>query len=132
MAYESSESGSPEIYVRTYPDVNGGGKWQVSRGGGTEPVWSRAGDRLFYAGPKQMMAVTVLTSEPFAFSAPAALFALEPYAMPIAAKRYDVAVDGRFLLMKTAPTAPSGGATPPHMVVVENWFEELKQRVPAP
>ena len=38
---------------------------------------------------------------------------------------YDVASDGRFLMVQGA----SGGETPPLRVVL-NWFEELKERAP--
>ena len=51
LAYESSESGRLEIYVRPFPDV-GGGRWQVSTGGGRTPFWSRNGQELFYLSPE--------------------------------------------------------------------------------
>ena len=46
LAYESDESGQLEIYVRPFPDVDGGGLWQVSTGGGTQPLWVRSGREL--------------------------------------------------------------------------------------
>ena len=45
IAYQSDESGRPEVYVRPYPDVNAG-RWQVSTSGGTRPLWSRDGREL--------------------------------------------------------------------------------------
>src|SRR5262249_35461591 len=50
LAYESNDSSSFEIYVRPYPDVESG-RWQVSTGGGTRPLWSRDGRGLFYVSP---------------------------------------------------------------------------------
>ena len=47
LAYESSESGRLEIYVRPFPDVSGG-RWHVSTAGGRTPLWSRNGQELFY------------------------------------------------------------------------------------
>ena len=47
FAYQSNESGRPEIYVRPYPKVNDG-RWQVSTTGGTKPAWARNGRELFY------------------------------------------------------------------------------------
>ena len=47
VAYESNESGQDEIYVRPFPDVESG-RWQVSTGGGTRPLWARNGRELFY------------------------------------------------------------------------------------
>jgi serine/threonine-protein kinase len=42
LAYASNETGRFEVYVRPFPDVNGG-HWQVSTGGGTRPLWARNG-----------------------------------------------------------------------------------------
>src|SRR5262249_25279903 len=53
VAYQSNESGDWEIYVTTFPTA--AGKWQVSRGGGTQPRWRADGKELFYIGPKSML-----------------------------------------------------------------------------
>jgi hypothetical protein len=50
IAYEASDSGQLEIYVRPYPDV-GRGLWQVSTGGDTRPLWARTGQELLYLSP---------------------------------------------------------------------------------
>ena len=39
LAYMSNESGQTEVYVRPFPEVDGG-KWQVSTGGGAIHQWS--------------------------------------------------------------------------------------------
>jgi serine/threonine-protein kinase len=57
VAYQSDESGRPEIYVRPYP--SGGGKWQVSADGGAYPRWSADGRQLFYRGAEGLMAAQV-------------------------------------------------------------------------
>ena len=57
VAYQSDESGRPEIYVRPYP--SGGGKWQVSADGGAYPRWSADGRQLFYRGAAGLMAAQV-------------------------------------------------------------------------
>lgn len=44
-AYASNESGDGEVYVTTFPGA--AGKWQISRGGGTEPRWRGDGKELF-------------------------------------------------------------------------------------
>jgi len=38
LTYVSGESGSSEIYVRPFPDVDSG-RWQISNRGGVDPVW---------------------------------------------------------------------------------------------
>jgi eukaryotic-like serine/threonine-protein kinase len=47
LAYESNEAGSNEIFVRPFPNVEGG-HWRVSTAGGTRPLWARSGKELFY------------------------------------------------------------------------------------
>ena len=48
-----------------------------------------------------------------------------------AARTYDVPPDGRRFLMVKDLEAGSD-APPPQIILVQNWFEELKKRVPAP
>ncbi len=43
-------------------------------------------------------------------------------------RAWDVAKDGRFLMLREN----LAGQTPAHIVVVENWFQELIERVPVP
>jgi Tol biopolymer transport system component len=100
VAYASNESGDWEIYVTNYP--GGSGKWQVSRGGGTEPRWRGDGKEIFYLGPKgTLMAVPVVAAETFSTGAPTPLFQFHGRA-PVSSTdlfTYDVAKDGnRFLI----------------------------------
>src|SRR2546425_10601250 len=46
LAYQSSELGRAEVYLTRFP--NAGAKYQVSLAGGTQPVWSKDGKRLYY------------------------------------------------------------------------------------
>jgi hypothetical protein len=48
LAFASAEAGSYQVYVRPYPAVSSGGKWQISTVPGRFPVWSRNGHELFY------------------------------------------------------------------------------------
>ena len=44
---------------------------------------------------------------------------------------YDLAPDGRFLMIKPPGAAAEDGAsTPAQIVVVQGWFDELKRLVP--
>ena len=47
VAYQSNESSRSEIYVQPFPGVSGG-KWQVSKAGGTQPRWRHDGKELFF------------------------------------------------------------------------------------
>jgi len=134
LAYESNESGAYEVFVRPFPDVNAG-RWQVSSGGGRWPVWSpRSPTReLFYVGPKAFMAISLTTEPTFTPGAVTPLFDVEAYTGPnvLDYRRVAVAPDGqRFLFLKSATVAQST-APAARLLMVENWFEELKQRVPA-
>ncbi len=99
-AYASNESGDWEIYVTTFPGA--AGKWQVSRGGGSEPRWRGDGKEIYYLGPTGMlMAVPVDAGATFASGTPEPLFQVRGRA-PISSTdlfTYDVTKDGqRFLV----------------------------------
>jgi len=131
MAYYSTESGQGEVYVRPFPEINKG-RWQVSVAGGTGPLWSHDGRKLFYRNGDAVMAVAVETEPAFKPGKPEILFrgTYSPLNLQ-EGHPWDISPDGkRFLMMKppstgTAPTAPRQ-----KIIVVVNWFEELKQRVP--
>jgi Tol biopolymer transport system component len=63
LAYQSDETGRPEIFVRTFP--GGSGRWLASAGGGTTPHWSGRGGELFYLKGEALMAVEVSTKDTF-------------------------------------------------------------------
>jgi Tol biopolymer transport system component len=100
-AYASDESGNFEIYVTTFPAA--AGKWQVSRGGGTEPRWRADGKEIFYIGPKSMLTAVPVTATADSFSTgnPAPLFQIHGRASISSTDifTYDVTKDGqRFLV----------------------------------
>jgi Tol biopolymer transport system component len=74
IAYVSDETGRAEVFVRPFPSL-GGGKWQISTGGGQQPAWSRDGKELFYvADDRKLMSVNVQMGETFQASTPSPLF----------------------------------------------------------
>ena len=128
LAYQSNESGQNEIYVRQFPDVDAG-RWQVSTGGGTQPLRARSGRELFYRNAAALMAVPVETGPSFAAGNAELLFEGQD-AVSLGARTYDVSPDGeRFLMVKEVATENT--PTPPHFILVQNWFEELNRLVPA-
>src|SRR5262249_48417029 len=118
--------GRPEVYVRPFPDINSG-RWQISVGGGSRPVWARTGSELFYYNPPKLMAVPIQPGSSFVAGNPQILFE-GSYLSNLSGFVYDVSPDGRRFLM-TKPIQPTGGssAPPPQLVVVLNWLEELKR-----
>jgi len=93
-------------------------------------VWARNGRELFYLDASNALtAVPVGTSGPtISTGSPAKLFDIG-YAEPNPSRHYDVSADGQRFLMLKASAAGDPNATPANMVLVEHWFEELKQRV---
>jgi hypothetical protein len=116
-----------DVYVRPFPDVSSR-RWQISVGGGSAPLWSRDGREIFYRSDTSLMAVAIRTQPDFAvLGTPAPLFSLSDYVLAgVRGIRYDVAPDGRFLLLKDE----SRGGPRDRIVVVQHWFEELRRLVP--
>jgi Tol biopolymer transport system component len=130
LAYQSDESGQGEVLVRPFPNVDTG-RWQISSGGGARPVWARNGQELFYLGPERaLVAVPIRTSPTFTYGNPTTLFKNPLLYVVPPARTYDVSPDGRRFLMVKEAAGIDRNATPANMVVVLNWTEELKQRVP--
>jgi Tol biopolymer transport system component len=138
LAYESNESGQREIYVRPFPDISGG-RWQVSTGGGTRPLWARTGQELFYMAvtgdDATLMSVPVERGTTWSAGAPTKMFAgrfffSDSLGAIGEGRTYDASPDGqRFLMIRD-----SGGdaSVLRNMMVVQNWQEELKRLVPTP
>ncbi len=118
IAYSTNESGTYQIIVQTFPDANGG-KWQISADGGIEPKWHRDGRELYYLGLDGKLMAASINGPPFSAGRPVELFqtplAVNP-AQPTRDRRYDVAPDGRFLMVIPSATGPAA----PYSVVV-NW-----------
>ncbi len=128
IAYDSNESGRRQIYVRPFPNVEEG-KWQISRNGGTEPVWARRGQELFYRNGGAMIVVGFKTEPTFTAGNPVVLFRGR-YGTSETGVNYDISPDGqRFLMIKEAD---EDEGQPGQINVVLNWFEELKRLVPTP
>ena len=73
MAYYSLESGSPQVYVQPFPDIDSG-RWQVSTSSGWQPAWSSDGRELYYLDENAMMVVGVAPGDSFEFGTPETLF----------------------------------------------------------
>jgi Tol biopolymer transport system component len=127
LAYEGEAPGrlgELNVFVRPFPDV-AGRVWQVTNGGGTFPAWSRDGRELFYLKPDgTMVAVAVqATATSWAPGRATDLFRGR-YMIRDATlgRQYDVAADGRFLMLKEQRSTDRA-----HFVVVQNWTRELER-----
>ena len=93
------------------------------------PVWRSDAREIFYLNCNAMMAVAVNGEEDFQAGTPELLFEGRYYSVIF--KNYDVSLDGqRFLMVKPVEAVDEGLTAGQQIVVVENWFEELKRLVP--
>jgi serine/threonine-protein kinase len=127
LAYVSDESGRGEVYVRPFPGP--GGKWQISQQGGYQPLWARTGKQLFYKWEDQVWAVDVQTAPVFSAGKPRLLFQQPGLGLGVPIRNWDLSLDGqRFLMVKSDERKPTPVT---EMILVQNWFEELKRLAPA-
>ena len=125
LAYSSDASGKAEIYVTPFPSA--AAAHLVSRGGGTEPRWSRSGRELFFRGGGRLMAVEIAPGATFVAGTPRPLFTLTGYRSAYNRQQYDVAPDARRFLMIREPDAAGPGT----VVYAEHWLSELEAKMRA-
>jgi len=134
LAYESNQSGRAEVYVQPFPGP--GRREVISIDGGAQPVWARNGRELFYRAsqgpgqPMRMMAVDVTLGNLFTAGRPRVLWEAVGARYPggTGGRTYDVAPDGRRFLMIQQRDLPPPPLT--HVVLVQNWLDELKRLAP--
>ena len=132
LAYHSDETGSSLIYVRPFPDLDDG-QWRVSPDFGRHPVWSPDGRALFYRGQgdADLIVAQIETEPTFSSRTPDRLLRISGYLMG-GGRQYDVAPDGDRFIFRTTRTAGQGSEDEPFngLVLVLDWFEELRRLVP--
>ncbi len=129
IAYKSNETGGSEIYVRS---TEGPGKWQISDGGGWQPMWSGDGKTLFYRSREGLNAIDVaVEGDEFRAGRPEFLFG-EIFGGPSGVRLpgylffdYDVSADGQKFVVFPRRTEQQSGSSTVH--VVSGWFEELQR-----
>lgn len=131
VAFVSDRTGEGEVYLAPYPGP--GSIVQVSNRGGAEPLWSHQGDKLFYREGEAMMSVSVDFEGPPEIGIPRLLFEGQFRAAEMGfSHAYDVAPDGRFLMIRSIDGSDDEGAGVQRIHIVLNWFEELNELVPPP
>jgi Tol biopolymer transport system component len=124
IAYAATETGIYEVFVQPVPAT--GRKWQISNGGGRQPMWRRDGRELFFVtNDRKFYSVEVRAAAEFEFGEPRFLYEMPANTVSVR-NSYVPSRDGqRFLVNRQLDT------TVPPINVVVNWQEELRQRVPA-
>jgi len=132
LAYVSDESGQNEVFVRSFPDP--GPPVRISEGGGVGPAWARDGGSIYYAGPERMVRVQVTAgTSGLQVRSRTALFSTNGLEVTTASffqnlgfpRRYDVGLDGRLLMVRSAEEMYQFGV--PVRVIV-NWFDDLRAK----
>ena len=126
LAYVSDRGGQRNVYVRPFPEANT--ETLVSVNGGTDPVWARNRPELYYRnGVGEMVVVSVLPGADFVTGPEQVLFPATNYRRDFYHAAFDVTADGqRFVMIRESDS----GSLDEDLIVVENWFEELRRLVP--
>ena len=128
LAYISDESGANEIYVRPFPETNGG-RWQVSNGGGIAPVWSPDSKELYFIGGSvQLIAAELRTTTAFEVVQLQTLFDVTGYNLDLFHQSFAVAPDGKSFLFARQRSSGVGSGRPT-VILVRNWFTDLAARL---
>jgi serine/threonine-protein kinase len=130
LAYQSTETGRDEVYVRPYPGP--GGKRRISTDGGQTPTWSSTKRELFYTTLDQQLMVASYTVDGDSFQAdrvrPVSDVRLVPRFRTGPTRSFDLHPDGtRFVL---APADNAGPTTQDKLLLVFNFFDELRRIAP--
>jgi Tol biopolymer transport system component len=120
IAYTTDESGANQVVVQPFP--GGGAKTFVSTDGGSEPVWSRDGRRIFYRTPQKFYVATVRSDPAFTVVTREPLFDDTYLGSGLPHANYDVSPDGTHLVLIKA-------AERSQLLVVYNWTAELRARM---
>ena len=119
LAYQSNETTSFQIYVRPFPGA--GARTAVSDLGGTEPLWGKDGKSLYYRGPLgEVVRVDVTTGSNFSIGKREVMLNGD-YLTDSSHPNWDVAPDGRFLMLKRAGAEAQ-------TIIVHNWGRELREK----
>jgi hypothetical protein len=120
------------VFVRAFPQPasGSGGKWQISTGGGTTPLWSRTAPELLYQSGDQIMVAsytvsgdTLVPGKPRVWVPKLGASAMGNSAV------WDLAPDGKRVAVVT-PESAEAFKQEHEVVFLENFFDELRRRAP--
>jgi serine/threonine protein kinase/Tol biopolymer transport system component len=119
LAYSADDGGREEVYVTSFP--NGNGRWQITREGGTFPVWRGDGKEVYYVGYDSHLYAVEVNSRTGEFEVGNSQSLFDLRNVFALGAPFDVAPDGKRFLVLTQPPA---SAQP--MTLVLNWTADLK------
>ena len=128
MAYMTNVSGRFEISIQDINRVFD--PLRISTNGGTSPIWSSSGERLYFRQGHQLMVSDISTGPVLAASVPDVIFGggweLSHQGEPLFSS-YGAMSENRFLMIRHPPES-----VPTRINVIFDWFQELRDRVPVP
>ena len=96
LAYASNETGRYEVWVEPFPQT--GRRFQVTRDGGSHPMWRPDGQALYFDRDHQMLRLTVTTTDMSARTEPTPL-PIKGFAQAEYRRQFDLMPDGRQFLV---------------------------------
>jgi serine/threonine-protein kinase len=129
ISYRSNESGTDEIYIRPFP-AGGGGRWQISNGGGLYALWSNNGRELFYETTDNRIMVVDYTVTGASFVPGKQRLWSDKQLFYTGSTNLDLAPDGKRFAVLAHPDTPPGEKGTVHVTMLFNFFDELKRRIP--
>jgi hypothetical protein len=120
LTYVSEPSGVSEVFVQPFPGP--GGRYQISSGGGIEPVWGPGGKELFYRGGSALIAAALRVTNELSVVRRDTLLLLSAPAGDVEAN-YDVFPDGKHFIV---PRVVRTDAAP---IIVLGWLGEVRERM---
>ena len=126
FVYGSNESGILQIYMKTFPDLQG--KWQISTNGGSSPSWTPSGDKIYYLDLQYKILSVALQRKPsVVIGNPKILFnAINGYLPSTPTNNYDITPDGKKIIMLFKGDQKKSQFD---INVVTNWKKELKEKL---
>jgi Tol biopolymer transport system component len=122
LAYQGDEAGRDEIYVTALAGT--GGRWQVSRSGGSHPRWRADGKELYFLSSPDWLVAVEVKAGPAGFEAgtPKPLFRA-PFLFQGGFRAFDPAPDGQRFVVNVL--AREDDDVP--ITLVENWPELIRE-----
>ena len=122
LAYITGTTGSAELWVRRYPALDAAVR--VSPNGAAEPVWAKSGRELFYLEGDKLMRVRIDAGTTARFThEPPAMVLEKSFVRMSQPPSFDVAADGRLLMLEQVPAGPSSP-----IEVLVNWRDAAARK----
>ena len=123
IVLNSDETGRWEIYLAEFPSLRH--RFQISTGGGEEPLWTADGKRIIYRWGSSWYEVDVSTEPKLSATVPRMIVS-GPY-INVPGYSWDMTPDGQQLLLLEGPDQ---NRTISELHVITNFFTELERKCP--